>query len=100
MTIKKRLFRSNILMIVLPIFLALAVSIIFILAFEAIGGYDGRINNHDRYVGINKKDAKLYMKNGNYTEARNVKLYLSDSGKNVLVFDDDNQVPAVLGYNR
>lgn len=100
MTIKKRLFRSNILMIVLPIFLALAVSIIFILAFEAIGGYDGRINNHDRYVGINKKDAEQYLKNGNYTEAGNVKLYLSDSGKNVLVFEDDDQVPAVLGYNR
>ena len=87
MTIKRRLFISNILMIVLPIILTAVMFSIMVFTFAGIMGIDHNLIRHGDVSIVYIDEADAILQEGSYTQiATNISMYQLDTGRYIMVF--------------
>jgi signal transduction histidine kinase len=90
MTIKRRLFVSNILMIVLPIALTIALSFTIYFALVSITGIDPVPARPGAFSVVEASRSQRILQSENYMPVEHgIVLYQSDSGRYVLVIPDN-----------
>jgi signal transduction histidine kinase len=96
MTIKQRLRISNMLMIILPMLLTLAVWVISFIYMAGIGGISDRFTAFDRIINYdNISAAGQAIDSGAYTlVADDVALYETEDGSYIVILPDNVSVPS------
>ena len=90
MTIKRRLFISNILMIILPIILTIAMVIAMYFAFIGITGIDPFSIRLGGISYVNESNANEILKDENHTQiASDISVYQLDTDSYIIVLPDD-----------
>lgn len=94
LTIKRRLFISNIMMIVLPIILTIVMVLIITVAFFGITGINPVSLKQRIATYIHQSDTNVYLQSDNYTQTnKDVIIYKSDDYGYLIILPDDVVIP-------